>query len=114
MAEKQPNIQGPPTIYDVARATDVSIASVSRVLKGHRNTVLATRDRVVQAVAGLGYLPDGAAWGVSARPKELISVVSRRVPWGETSEAALAEALSPWPVSRPGRRATSAAKAAPV
>jgi DNA-binding LacI/PurR family transcriptional regulator len=76
MAEKQPTIQGPPTIYDVARATDVSIASASRVLNGHRNTVLATRDR--------------------------------------TSEAAFADALSPWPVSRPGRRATSAAKAAPA
>jgi LacI family transcriptional regulator, galactose operon repressor len=91
MAETQPNIEGPPTIYDVARAAGVSIASVSRVLNGHRNTRQETRDRVLQAVAELGYVPDGAARALSARLKEVVGVVFRRVPWGETSEGALAE-----------------------
>ena len=57
MAEKQPNIQAPPPIYHVACAAGVSIASVSRVLNGHRNTRLATRDRALQEVAELEYLP---------------------------------------------------------
>jgi hypothetical protein len=120
MVEKQPNIQGPPTIYDLGCAAGVSIASVSQVLNGHHNTRLATRDRVLQAVAALEYLPDGAAWAPSARLKEVINVVSRRVPQGETSEATFAAQppcrclLSPSPASRPERRAKSAATAAPA
>ncbi|HEX6932867.1 MAG TPA: LacI family DNA-binding transcriptional regulator [Streptosporangiaceae bacterium] len=91
MADTQPNIQAPPTIYDVARAAGVSIASVSRVLNGHRNPRQETRDRVMRAVAELGFVPDGAARALSARLKEVVGVVFRRVPWGETSEGAFAE-----------------------
>ncbi len=91
MADTQPNIQAPPTIYDVARIAGVSIASVSRVLNGHRNPRQETRDRVLQAVTELGFVPDGAARALSARLKEVVGVVFRRVPWGETSEGAFAE-----------------------
>src|SRR5215470_16246925 len=91
MAETEPNIQGPPTIYDVARVAGVSIASVSRVLNGHRNPRQETKDRVLRAVAELGYIPDGAARALSVRLKEVVGVVFRRVPWGETSEGAVPE-----------------------
>jgi LacI family transcriptional regulator len=67
-----------PTIYDVARAAGVSIASVSRVLNGRRNPLPETRDRVLQAVAELGFAPDGAARALSARLKEVVGVVVRR------------------------------------
>ena len=46
----------PPTIYDVARAAGVSIASVSRVLNGQRNPRQETRERVLAAVAELGFV----------------------------------------------------------
>jgi LacI family transcriptional regulator len=78
----------PPTIYDVARAAGVSIASVSRVLNGHRNPREETRERVLRAVAELGFVPDGAARALSARLKEVVGVVFRRVPWGESHEGA--------------------------
>lgn len=68
----------PPTIYDVARAAGVSIASVSRVLNGRRNPLPDTKERVLQAVAELGFIPDGAARALSARLKEVIGVVIRR------------------------------------
>jgi LacI family transcriptional regulator len=68
----------PPTIYDVARTAGVSIASVSRVLNGRRNPREETRDRVLQAVAELGFVPDGAARALSARLKEVVGVVVRR------------------------------------
>jgi LacI family transcriptional regulator len=68
----------PPTIYDVARAAGVSIASVSRVLNGRRNPREETRDRVLQAVAELGFVPDGAARALSVRLKEVVGVVVRR------------------------------------
>jgi LacI family transcriptional regulator len=68
----------PPTIYDVARVAGVSIASVSRVLNGSRNPREDTRDRVMQAVAELGFVPDGAARALSVRLKEVVGVVVRR------------------------------------
>jgi LacI family transcriptional regulator len=68
----------PPTIYDVARVAGVSIASVSRVLNGRRNPLPDTKERVLQAVAELGFIPDGAARALSARLKEVIGVVIRR------------------------------------
>jgi LacI family transcriptional regulator len=91
MTDLHSNLQTPPTIYDVARAAGVSIASVSRVLNGHRNPRQETRDRVMQAVSELGFVPDGAARALSARLKEVVGVVVRRVPIGETSEGAFTE-----------------------
>ncbi len=70
----------PPTIYDVASAAGVSIASVSRVVNGRGNPMPETRDRVLAAVAELGFIPDGAARELSARLKEIIGVVIRRPP----------------------------------
>lgn len=67
-----------PTIYDVARHAGVSIASVSRVLNGRRNPLPETRERVMQAVAELGFIPDGAARALSGRLKEVVGVVIRR------------------------------------
>jgi LacI family transcriptional regulator len=70
--------QGQPTIYDVARVAGVSIASVSRVLNGRRNPLPDTKERVLRAVAELGFIPDGAARALSARLKEVVGVVIRR------------------------------------
>jgi LacI family transcriptional regulator len=70
----------PPTIYDVASAAGVSIASVSRVLNGRGNPMAETRERVLAAVGELGFIPDGAARALSARLKEIIGVVIRRPP----------------------------------
>jgi LacI family transcriptional regulator len=70
----------PPTIYDVAGAAGVSIASVSRVLNGRGNPMPETRERVLAAVADLGFIPDGAARALSVRLKEIIGVVIRRPP----------------------------------
>src|SRR5215469_1398136 len=81
----------PPTIYDVARMAGVSIASVSRVLNGRRNPREETRERVLQAVAELGFVPDGAARALSGRLKEVVGVVIRRVRWVQSSEGGFAE-----------------------
>ncbi len=91
MAEFREMAKAPPTIYDVARVAGVSIASVSRVLNSSRNARQETRDRVLQASAELGFVPDGAARALSARLKEVVGVVIRRVSWVETSEGVFAE-----------------------
>ena len=46
-----------PTIYEVARQAGVSIATVSRVQRNAELVAPATRERVRQAVADLGYRP---------------------------------------------------------
>ena len=76
----------PPTIYDVANAAGVSIASVSRVLNGRGNPLPETKERVLQAVAELGFIPDGAARALSARLKEVVGVVIRRPTGSGTAE----------------------------
>ena len=91
MADFRETAPVPPTIYDVARVAGVSIASVSRVLNSNRNPRQETKDRVLQAVAELGFIPDGAARALSARLKEVVGVVIRRVSWVETSDGAFAE-----------------------
>ena len=91
MADTSEMAHTPPTIYDVARAAGVSIASVSRVLNGRRNPREETRERVLQAVAELGFIPDGAARALSGQLKEVVGVVIRRVRWVETSDDAFAE-----------------------
>ncbi len=91
MAEFRETATATPTIYDVARAAGVSIASVSRVLNGRRNPREDTRQRVLQAVAELGFIPDGAARALSARLKEVVGVVIRRVSWVQVSDGAFAE-----------------------
>ena len=82
---------GAPTIYDVARAAGVSIASVSRVLNGQRNPRQDTRERVLAAVAELGFAPDGAARALSARLKEVVGVIVRRPPWADMDEDLFAD-----------------------
>jgi LacI family transcriptional regulator, galactose operon repressor len=85
-AEPGPAPSQPPTIYDVARAAGVSIASVSRVLNGQRNPREETRERVLAAVAELGFVPDDAARALSARLKEVVGVVVRRPQWHPGSQ----------------------------
>ena len=49
----------PPTISDVARAAQVSTATVDRVLNGRRGVRGLTRARVIEAARAMGYLPGG-------------------------------------------------------
>jgi LacI family transcriptional regulator len=57
----------PPTVYDVAAAAGVSIATVSRVLRSPDAVREGTRDRVQAAIRSLGYVPSGNARGLAGR-----------------------------------------------
>jgi len=52
---------GEPTVADVARAAGVSPMTVSRVINREGNVLPATREKVEEAVAALGYVPNTAA-----------------------------------------------------
>lgn len=55
------------TVYDVADRAGVSIATVSRVLRSPDAVRPATRERVLDAVTALGYVPSGSARGLAER-----------------------------------------------
>jgi LacI family transcriptional regulator len=64
-----------PTIRDVARRAQVSIASVSRALNGLGNVAELTRLKVEQAARDLGYVPHAGARSLSLARTRAIGVV---------------------------------------
>ena len=63
------------TIGDVAKQAGVSTGTVSRVLNGAPNLVPATRDRVLDAIRELGYVPNGAARSLRSRRSRAVALV---------------------------------------
>jgi LacI family transcriptional regulator len=60
-------VRDKPSVYDVAERAGVSTATVSRVLAGYERVLPGTRDKVLNAVTELGYVPSGAARDLAAR-----------------------------------------------
>jgi len=63
-----------PTVYDVAEYAGVSIATVSRVLRSPDAVKAATRERVMEGVRFLGYVPSANARGLAARRTNVIGL----------------------------------------
>jgi LacI family transcriptional regulator len=63
------------TIKDVARQANVSVATVSRALNGHRNVAEDVRKRVLGVANALRYSPHHAARSLSSRKTNTIGVV---------------------------------------
>jgi len=64
-----------PTINDVAKRAGVSIKTVSRVINNEPNVRAATRARVAQAVAELGFRPDPSARRLAGSRSYLIGLL---------------------------------------
>lgn len=65
----------PPTIKDVAKAADVSVATVSRVLHNLTGYSDKTRQKVMRAVEELGYQPNAIARGLVNKRTQTIGVL---------------------------------------
>jgi LacI family transcriptional regulator len=63
------------TIKDVAKAANVSVASVSRALNGSGNVTDATRALVLETARRLRYIPHSGARSLSTSRTETIGVV---------------------------------------
>ncbi|MBK7819570.1 MAG: LacI family DNA-binding transcriptional regulator [Tessaracoccus sp.] len=63
------------TIYEVAHAAGVSIATVSRALSKPEVVSPGTRERVRAAIERLNYVPDGAARALAARQNEAYALM---------------------------------------
>lgn len=64
------------TITEVARAAGVGVGTVSRVLNGSPAVRVQTRERVLDAIARLGYAPNAAARALSTGRTATVGVVA--------------------------------------
>lgn len=96
-----------PTIYDVAHAAQVSLATASRAMSGVGPVSAAARARVRAAAESIGYRPGIAAVSLSGRRPPLIGVASyfagawtqTEVLWGLAEELHASDlhmVFSPW------------------
>lgn len=69
------NLKDRVTIYQVAQAAGVSLATVSRVINKQGNVTEATRARVEETIKRLGYKPSGLAQALATNKTTNIGVV---------------------------------------
>ena len=77
------------TIYDVAGAARVSLATVSRAINNPEKVKPETRERVLKVIQELGYKPNAFAKGLASRKSTTVAVV---VP--DMSRASIAEMMN--------------------
>lgn len=63
------------TIYDIAKAAGVSIATVSRVFNNFENVTEKTREKVLKVASEMDYHPQAFAQGLASKKKNMIMVV---------------------------------------
>lgn len=63
------------TIYDVAGAARVSLATVSRAINNPEKVKPETRERVLRVIKELGYKPNAFAKGLASRKSTTVAVV---------------------------------------
>ncbi|WP_422372458.1 LacI family DNA-binding transcriptional regulator [Hoeflea sp.] len=64
-----------PTLDDVARAAGVSTATVSRCLNAPDRVIAPTRERVMAAIAALGYTPDFGGRALASRRTNTVGAI---------------------------------------
>ncbi len=67
--------EGNATIYDIAADAGVSIATVSRVLRGEANVSPATRKKVQEAIARRDYRPSSIARGLTSKVTHSLGII---------------------------------------
>ena len=72
---KRPRASGRVTLQDVAAAAGVSPITVSRALRGERAVAADLIERVQQAAAALGYVPDPAARALASSRSSHVAVL---------------------------------------
>ena len=74
------------TIYDVAGAAKVSLATVSRVMNNPEKVNPETREKVLQVIKELGYRPNAIARGLASRKTTTVGIVMADVSRASTSQ----------------------------
>ncbi|WP_426321626.1 LacI family DNA-binding transcriptional regulator [Microbacterium sp. E-13] len=76
MSEQHGRVASRVGVRDVARAAGVSTQTVSRVINEHPNIRPETRDRVLRAIADLGYRVNNAARTLGTRTTRTLGVIA--------------------------------------
>lgn len=76
------------TIYDVAGAAKVSLATVSRVMNNPEKVNPETREKVLRVIKELGYRPNAIARGLASRKTTTIGIIM-----ADISRSAVAQLL---------------------
>ena len=63
------------TIYDIASDAGVSIATVSRVLRGEQNVSAATKEKVQLAIERRNYRPSFIARGLTSKTTHSLGII---------------------------------------
>lgn len=74
------------TIYDVAGAAKVSLATVSRVMNNPEKVNPETRERVLKVIKELGYRPNAIARGLASRKTTTVGIVMADVSRSSTAQ----------------------------
>ena len=74
------------TIYDVAGAAKVSLATVSRVMNNPEKVNPETREKVLKVIKELGYRPNAIARGLASRKTTTVGVVMADVSRASASQ----------------------------
>ena len=69
------NLKDRVTIYQVAQAANVSLATVSRVINKKGNVTEATREKVEETIRRLGYKPSALAQALATSKSTTIGIV---------------------------------------
>ena len=72
------NLKERVTIYEVAKASGVSLATVSRVINNQGNVTEKTREKVQATINRLGYKPSGLAQALATNKSTTIGVIIPR------------------------------------
>ncbi len=102
---------GKHTIYDIAAEAGVSIATVSRVLRGEASVTEKTRKKVESVILRLNYQPSAIARGLTLRHSKTFGIVLPKVDnphyalffkgaYAEAMNAGYAMSLFPWEAMR--------------
>ena len=67
--------KGKMTLRDVARCADVSESTVSRIMRNQGLVTEATREKVMESVRALGYVPNRIAGSLASLDSRLVGVV---------------------------------------
>lgn len=67
--------QTPPTLQDVARASGVSTATISRALNDPDKVAKATREKIHAAIDALGYTPNFGARALASNQSNIVGAV---------------------------------------
>jgi LacI family transcriptional regulator len=73
-AMTRPKLAAKPTILDVAQRAAVSVGTVSHVLNDRANVSDGRRNRILEAIADLGYVPNGLAQGLRRRESRVVGL----------------------------------------